>query len=50
MDSATKRLWWKAGGVALLAFVSAAAFSAYLRPDMLVVFGDIMSFCASLFR
>ncbi len=43
-------LWWKVAGVALLAFVSAAAFSAYLRPDMLAAFGDIMSFCASLLR
>lgn len=50
MDSANKRFWWKAAGVALLAFAAAAAFSAYLRPDMLVVFGDIMSFCASLLR
>ena len=50
MGSARKRLWWKAAGVALFAFASAAAFSAYLRPDMLAAFGDIMSFCASLLR
>ena len=50
MDSAKKRFWWTAGGVALLAFATAAAFSAYLRPDMVVVFGDLMSFCAALLR
>ena len=50
MDEAKKRFWWKAAGVVLLAFVSAAAFSAYLRPDMLVSFGDIMAFCAALIR
>ena len=50
MEPARRALWWKVAGVALLAFASAAAFSAYLRPDMLVTFGDIMSFCASLIR
>ena len=50
MDAARKRFWWMAAGVALLAFVTAAAFSAYLRPDMLVAFGDIMAFCAALLR
>ncbi len=50
MDAAKKRLGWKLVGVVLLAFVSAAAFSAYLRPDMLVMFGDLMSFCAALLR
>lgn len=50
MDPANRRLWWRAAGVALLAFASAAAFSAYLRPDMLLAFGDIMAFCASLLR
>ena len=50
MDSVSKRLWWKAAGAALLAFVSAAAFSAYLRPDMLAVFADVFSFCVSLMR
>ena len=39
-----------ATGAVLLAFLAAAAFSAYLRPDMLLVFGDIMSFCAALLR
>ena len=50
MDAARKRFWWSVAGVVLLAFVSAAAFSAYLRPDMLVRFGDIMAFCAALIK
>ena len=50
MDTIKKRFWWKAAGVALFAFATAAVFSAYLRPDMLVSFADIMSFCASLLR
>ena len=48
MDAARRRLGWRVGGAALLAFAAAAAFSAYLRPDMLLVFGDIMAFCAAL--
>lgn len=50
MDAAKKRFWWTAAGVVLLAFAAAAAFSAYLRPDMLVTFGDLMAFCAALIR
>ena len=50
MNAASKRLWWKAGAVILAAFACAAAFSAYLRPDMLLVFGDLMAFCAALIR
>ena len=50
MDPAKKRFWWTPRGGALLAFAAAAAFSAYLRPDMVVVFGDLMSFCAALLR
>lgn len=50
MDAAKKRFWLTATGIVLLAFVTAAAFSAYLRPDMLVTFGDILSFCAALIR
>jgi hypothetical protein len=50
MDAAKKRFWWTAAGVVLLAVVTAAAFSAYLRPDMLVTFGDLMAFCAALIR
>ena len=49
-DAARRRFWWMAAGVVLLAFVSAAAFSAYLRPDMLVKFGDLMAFCAALVK
>ena len=49
-DAARKRFWWTAAGVVLLAFVSAVAFSAYLRPDMLVSFGDLMAFCAALIK
>ena len=48
--AAAPRLWWKAGLVAVLAFVGAAAFAAYLRPDMLVMFNDLMAFCAALIR
>ena len=48
MDSAKKQFWWTAAGVVLLAFAAAAAFSAYLRPDMLVTFGDLMAFCSAL--
>jgi len=50
MESARKRFWLSAAGVMLLALVSAVAFSAYLRPDMLVSFGDIMAFCAGLLK
>ena len=50
MDAAKKRFWWTAAGLMLLAFVSAVAFSAYLRPDMLVSFGDLMAFCAALIK
>jgi uncharacterized membrane-anchored protein len=45
-----KRLWLKAGLVALAVFVLALGFSAYLRPDMAAVFGDIMAFCATLLK
>jgi len=50
MDAAKKRFWWTATGIVLLALAIAAAFSAYLRPDMLVTYGEIMSFCAGLLR
>lgn len=36
--------------IGLLAFVTAAAFSAYLSPNMLLAFGDVWAFCASLVR
>lgn len=34
--------WWKAIGVLLVAFLSAAAFSAYLRPAMLIQFANLV--------
>jgi len=36
------RLWLRAGLVALLAFATAAAFSAYLKPGMLVEFANLV--------
>ena len=50
MNASRKRVFWTAAGVVLLALVTAAAFSAYLRPDMLVSFGDLMAFCAALIK
>ena len=50
MGAAKTRFWWMAAGGVLLAFVAAVAFSAYLRPDMLVSFGDLMAFCAALIK
>jgi hypothetical protein len=50
MTPARKRVWWAVAGVASLALLSAVTFSAYLRPDMLVSFGDLMSFCAGLIK
>ena len=35
-------LLWKAAGVAALAFVAAAAFTAYLQPAMLVEFANLV--------
>ena len=35
-------LWWKLLLVALIAFASAAAFSAYLRPGMLIEFANFV--------
>lgn len=37
-----KSLVWKAVGVGLLAFVTAAAFSAYLKPGMLIEFANLV--------
>ena len=37
-----QRLWFKAAGVALVAFVSAAAFTAYLKPGMLIEFANLL--------
>jgi hypothetical protein len=50
MEAARKRLWWKTGAVALAVFVAALVFSAYLKPDMVAAFGDIMAFCAGLLK
>jgi hypothetical protein len=36
------KLWVKATAVALLAFVTAAAFSAYLKPGMLIEFANLV--------
>lgn len=35
-------LWWKVAVVAVFAFVTAAAFSAYLRPGMLIEFANLV--------
>ena len=40
--SASARLWLKAAGVALLVFATAAAFSAYLKPAMLIEFANLV--------
>jgi hypothetical protein len=37
-----RRLWLKAALVALIAFVAAAAFSAYLKPGMLIEFANLV--------
>ena len=50
MDAARKRLWWTAAGVSVAAFVVALIFSAYLKPDMVAMFGDLMAFCAALIK
>jgi hypothetical protein len=36
------RLWLKAMLVSLFAFVTAAAFSAYLKPGMLIEFANLV--------
>jgi hypothetical protein len=36
------KLWLKAAVVAAFAFVTAAAFSAYLKPGMLVEFANLI--------
>lgn len=36
------RLWFKAALVALFAFVTATAFSAYLKPGMLIEFANLL--------
>ncbi|MDX1375172.1 MAG: hypothetical protein R3357_06380 [Burkholderiales bacterium] len=45
MSDAMRRgrgLWWKVVLVALFAFATAAAFSAYLRPGMLIEFANFV--------
>jgi len=37
-----RRLWLKALLVAVFAFVTAAAFSAYLKPGMLIEFANLI--------
>ena len=37
-----QRLWLKALLVSAVAFVTAAAFSAYLKPGMLIEFANLM--------
>jgi hypothetical protein len=39
---AVRGLWWKIAAVAVFAFVCAAAFSAYLKPDMLIQFANLV--------
>ena len=50
MEAAKKRLGWTILGLSVVALACAAAFSAYLRPDMLVTFGDVMAFCVGLIK
>ena len=50
MDAASKTLGWKIAAVVLVVFACAAVFFAYLRPDMLAVFGELMAFCVALIR
>lgn len=45
MDAERRALAWKAGGVALLAVVSAVAFAGYLRPEMLVAAWNTILLC-----
>jgi hypothetical protein len=37
-----RSLAWKIAAIALFAFACAAAFSAYLRPDMLIQFANLV--------
>jgi len=50
MEAARRRLWLRAGLAALAVCLLAAGFSAYLRPDMLASFNDLMALCAALLR
>jgi hypothetical protein len=42
MKGINSGLWWKAVAVLVLAFSTAAAFSAYLRPGMLIQFANLV--------
>lgn len=42
MMDARRVLLWKASGGVVLACILAAAFAAYLRPDMLVNFANLV--------
>jgi hypothetical protein len=46
----TRQSAWKLAGIAALGLACALAFAAYLRPEMLATFGEIMAFCAALIR
>jgi hypothetical protein len=37
-----QRLWLKAAAVSVVAFVTAAAFTAYLKPGMLIEFANLI--------
>ena len=37
-----QRLWLKAAAVGVFAFVSGAAFTAYLKPGMLIEFANLL--------
>ena len=37
-----RALWWKIALVVVFVFATAAAFSAYLRPEMLIQFANLM--------
>lgn len=50
MDAARRRLFWWVGGAALAFLVIAAIFAAYLKPDMVAVFGDVMAFCVAILK
>ncbi|MDH4189630.1 MAG: hypothetical protein OEW21_05455 [Betaproteobacteria bacterium] len=42
MKPVDRTLWWRVLAVMLLGFASAAAFSAYLRPGMLIQFANLL--------
>ena len=50
MQAARKRLFWRLGGIAFALLVVALTFSAYLKPDMVAAFGDVMAFCAAILK